>query len=65
MQTLTHDRVAVGLYSTAAMLNHSCVPNALATFDGGEMTVVATRAIEKGGPVTVSYGPLASKVAAL
>lgn len=26
------------------------------------MTVVAARAIEKGAPVTISYGPLASKV---
>lgn len=29
------------------------------------MTVVATRAIENGEPVTVSYGPLASKVTVL
>lgn len=62
MRPLTHAKVAVGIYLAAAMLNHSCTPNALATFHGGEMRVVATRAIEKGEPVTISYGPLSSKV---
>ena len=56
-----HTRVAVGLYCTAALLNHSCTPNALATFSGGEMRIVATRAIEMGETVTISYGPLVSK----
>lgn len=59
---MTHAKVAVGVYLAAAMLNHSCIPNALATFHGAEMRVVATRAVEKGEPVTISYGPLSSKV---
>lgn len=62
VQSLTHTRLGVGLYCEAAMFNHSCVPNALVKFSGREMSVVATRHIEKGAPVTVSYGPLASKV---
>lgn len=62
MRSMTHTKVAVGVYLAAAMLNHSCTPNALATFHGGEMRVVATRAIEEGEPVTISYGPLSSKV---
>lgn len=62
VRPLTHAKVAVGIYLAAAMLNHSCTPNALASFHGGEMRVVATRAIEEGEPVTISYGPLSSKV---
>ncbi|CAM9634823.1 unnamed protein product [Scytosiphon promiscuus] len=62
VQSVTHVKVAVGLYMAAAMLNHSCRPNALVTFDGREMRVVVTRAIPEGEPVTISYGPLASKV---
>lgn len=62
VQSLTHAKVAVGLYLKAAMLNHSCRPNALVTFNGREMRVVVTRAIAEGEPVTISYGPLASKV---
>lgn len=62
VQSLIHTRLGVGLYCAAAMFNHSCVPNALVKFNGKEMSVVATRHIEKGAPVTVSYGPLASKV---
>lgn len=61
VQSLNHARVAIGLYCTAAMFNHSCVPNALATFEGGEIRVIATRAIDKGEPITISYGPLVSK----
>ncbi|CAM9507598.1 unnamed protein product [Ectocarpus sp. 4 AP-2014] len=62
VQPLKHATVAVGLYLVASMMNHSCRPNALASFHGGEMRVVATRAIERGELVTISYGPLASKV---
>ncbi|CAN0574695.1 unnamed protein product, partial [Ectocarpus sp. 12 AP-2014] len=62
VRPLKHATVAVGLYLVASMINHSCCPNALASFHGGEMRVVATRAIERGEPVTISYGPLASKV---
>ena len=62
VRPLIHAKVAVGIYLAAAMLNHSCTPNALVTFDGGKMRVVTTRAIEKGEPVTISYGPLLSKV---
>lgn len=61
VQSVNHSRVAVGLYCTAAMLNHSCVPNALATFDGGEMRITTTRVIDSEEPVTISYGPLLSK----
>lgn len=62
VETLDHARVAVGLYLRAAMLNHSCRPNSSTRFVGGRMEVVATRTIEAGEAITVSYGPLASKV---
>eukprot|EP00752_Nemacystus_decipiens_P011045 g9813.t1 len=62
VRQMTHAKVAVGVYLTAAMLNHSCTPNAVATFNGREMRVVATRAIDEGEPVTISYGPLSSKI---
>lgn len=62
VRPMTHTKVAVALYLAAAMFNHCCAPNALVTFHGGEMRVVATRVIEDGEPVTISYGPLLSKV---
>lgn len=62
VETVSHARVAVGLYCVAAMLNHSCRPNAVVTFHGRQMDVIASRAIRTGEGVTVSYGPLASKV---
>ena len=48
VRSLTHTRLGIGLYCVAAMFNHSCVPNALVKFTGREMSVVATRNIEKG-----------------
>lgn len=62
VETLRHAQVAVGLYCVAAMLNHSCRPNAVVTFHGRQIDVIVSRAIRKGEGVTVSYGPLASKV---
>lgn len=62
MRSMTHTKLGVGLFLETAMFNHSCAPNALVTFNGKELRVVATRPIKKGEPVTISYGPLASKV---
>ncbi|CAM9574713.1 unnamed protein product [Phaeothamnion confervicola] len=72
-QRVRHMRRGVAVFPTAAMLNHSCEPNAIVRFDGtssGEgggtsgsgavrATVVATRSIALGAGVTVSYGPMA------
>ncbi|KAL1529564.1 hypothetical protein AB1Y20_000508 [Prymnesium parvum] len=50
--------VGTALYSRLARLNHSCAPNAHVRFDrsgGHEADVVATRDIEEGEEVTISY----------
>lgn len=48
----------LGLYPVAAMINHSCVPNALRVFACGEWMVVhACSDIAKGAEITWSYLP--------
>ncbi|CAG5100348.1 Oidioi.mRNA.OKI2018_I69.XSR.g16962.t1.cds [Oikopleura dioica] len=51
------DNEGVGLYSKQAMLNHDCEPNAEIKFlhDNHKLSVVATRDIEKGEEVCISY----------
>jgi SET domain len=48
----------LGLYPLAAMINHSCIPNALRVFVGGEWMVVhASVNIAKGEEIVWSYLP--------
>jgi SET domain len=48
----------LGLYPLAAMINHSCIPNALRVFAGGEWMVVhASVNINKGEEILWSYVP--------
>lgn len=45
----------LGMYPLAAMLNHSCVGNALRVFSGKTMVVHASRAIAPGEEIVWSY----------
>jgi hypothetical protein len=49
----------IGVYVLASAANHSCAPNAFATFDDkNEITFRAIRSIQAHQAVTISYGPV-------
>jgi hypothetical protein len=51
--------VGNGLYILASAANHSCSPNAYATFDAeNNITLRATECIQAHDAVTISYGPI-------
>jgi len=47
--------IAVGLFPFAAMLNHQCLPNAVAATNGKTLAIHAVRHIEPGEEVCISY----------
>eukprot|EP00755_Sulcionema_specki_P036619 Sspe_Gene.107291::Locus_85396_Transcript_1_1_Confidence_1.000_Length_1283::g.107291::m.107291/K11426/SMYD; SET and MYND domain-containing protein len=51
-------KVGDGLYLTASVFNHSCSPNALATFTGPSLRVVAVGNIAVGDEVCIAYTDL-------
>ena len=56
-------RLGSGYYAVAALINHSCEPNAIVGFNRGVMSVRAIRPIAAGEEVTVSYTELYRPVA--
>lgn len=46
--------IGSGIYLAASVLNHSCVPNATATFDGIELKICAIMDIENTDPELVT-----------
>eukprot|EP00039_Didymoeca_costata_P007955 m.105744 g.105744 ORF g.105744 m.105744 type:complete len:654 (+) comp13889_c0_seq1:316-2277(+) len=60
MEWATAYRRARALYGKMAMLNHSCIPNAIVSFHGSRLCVRATRAVTAGEEVNISYGSLAA-----
>lgn len=48
----------LSLYALPAMINHSCLPNAVRVFCGKQMIVHACRPIPQGAEITWSYIPL-------
>ncbi|KAG1678860.1 hypothetical protein FOA52_003528 [Chlamydomonas sp. UWO 241] len=51
------ERFGLGMFPAAALLNHSCRPNACLRFDGRRAIVRVTEALPEGAEVTISYGP--------
>lgn len=52
------DRVPIrGLYSTASLMNHECIPNTRHVFDPASLriNVLATQKIKKGDKITATY----------
>eukprot|EP00761_Pharyngomonas_kirbyi_P000825 gb/GECH01000826.1/.p1 GENE.gb/GECH01000826.1/~~gb/GECH01000826.1/.p1 ORF type:complete len:827 (+),score=119.64 gb/GECH01000826.1/:1-2481(+) len=66
---LYQERIGKAIFPAISMINHSCSPNAYLAFEYGRDTntpmvtasVVATRPICPGEPVTISYGPHAGR----
>mmetsp|Transcript_16865 Transcript_16865/g.26894 ORF Transcript_16865/g.26894 Transcript_16865/m.26894 type:complete len:384 (+) Transcript_16865:2657-3808(+) len=47
--------VGLAVYPVAAMVNHSCAPNAVAMFDGKVVRVKAIRPVKRNQEISVSY----------
>lgn len=43
-----------GIYLAASIVDHSCVPNAVATFEGTQLSITLTQDLEGTGPVNWS-----------
>ena len=51
------DRIALAVYPTASLINHSCQPNVALAFDGTELTARAIQPLQAGQAVLHCYGP--------
>lgn len=51
------DRIAVAVYPTASLMNHSCIPNIALAFDGSKLVARPIKALQPGTPVLHCYGP--------
>ena len=50
--------IGVGIYQTPSLLNHSCLPNCVAVFNGIKLLIHATEQIKQGDELTISYTEL-------
>jgi len=50
-------RLATGIYPSASMMNHSCIPAIINSFTGRKLVVRAVTTIKAGMEVTNCYGP--------
>ena len=50
--------IGMGIYTTSALINHSCDPNCDLNFYSDHLYVVATRSIKQGEEITIDYGVL-------
>lgn len=46
---------STGFYRSGGFLNHSCRPNALCTYSGKRLDLVALKDIEAGSEITINY----------
>ena len=51
------DKLGLGLYPRAAMLNHSCAPNVSSSFSSKTLHVRALAAMGPGTTLRLCYGP--------
>ena len=60
---VTYEQMRLGsaIYPTVSLINHSCDPNCIQTFQGNTVVIKATKAIRPGQELTISYGPIFSK----
>ncbi|PIK56530.1 hypothetical protein BSL78_06547 [Apostichopus japonicus] len=57
VETTEQVRVASAVYPTVSLMNHGCDPNVIASFNGSDVTIRATRNIKNGEEICHSYGP--------
>ena len=50
----------VGLFPIGALINHSCSPDAMQSFQGQQVTFTALQDIAPGAEITISYIELAA-----
>ena len=51
------DRIALAVYPTASLMNHSCQPNVALSFDGAWLIARAVEPLQPGDAVLHCYGP--------
>lgn len=51
-----------GMYHASRLFNHSCAPNCIVSFMGTTIRISASSAVTIGQELTISYGPLSSRV---
>ncbi|KAJ3032844.1 SET and MYND domain-containing protein 4 [Rhizophlyctis rosea] len=55
--------IGTGIYLKGSLVNHSCDPNSVVTFsEGYEMTLRTYKDLQRDGEITISYGPLKSRM---
>lgn len=47
--------IGTGLYGFSSLINHSCSPNACATFCNSQLILYTTQPIKQGDPLSISY----------
>lgn len=64
VEALHERRLAVAIYRTASLCNHSCLPSVrIMGFAGRELRLVSACSIASGDEITISYGPVAGRMA--
>jgi hypothetical protein len=49
------DNIGIAFYPIGKLINHSCAPNAVASFTGKKLVIRAVRPIKKGEEIYISY----------
>ncbi|XP_060070783.1 SET and MYND domain-containing protein 4-like [Ylistrum balloti] len=57
VETKSQVRVATAIYPTASLMNHSCDPSIIASFDRDSLVVRAVRDVKDGMEIYNCYGP--------
>lgn len=57
VERLEQARIAMAIFPTASLLNHSCDPNTIVSYEGRLVTIRATKKICKGEQILHCYGP--------
>eukprot|EP00042_Codosiga_hollandica_P043496 m.412674 g.412674 ORF g.412674 m.412674 type:complete len:779 (-) comp56568_c0_seq5:1503-3839(-) len=63
IQEIKDRHLGQGLYLMGSHVNHACNPNSIASFQQTTLTISTTRDIPRAAEISISYGPLSSRVA--
>ncbi|CAH1785327.1 unnamed protein product [Owenia fusiformis] len=62
VMTTSQVRVATAIYPTASLMNHSCIPNIISSFNKDTLVVCAVEDVPAGGEIFNCYGPHANRM---